>query len=312
MPAQHRMSATEWSLLALLSLLWGGSFFFAKIAVGALPPLTVVLIRVGLAAVALGLVLRLSGTSFPRTATLWWAFAGMGVLNNLVPFALIFWGETVLSGGLASILNATTPVFSVLVAHALTSDDRLTAGKIVGIAVGLAGVVVLVGAEVITGASGAVLPILACLGAALSYGLANVFGRRFKRMGVEPTVGAFGQVTATTAMMLPIALVADTPWRLAFPGLAVVAALAGLALLSTALAYIIFFRLLATAGATNTSLVTLLVPVSAVLLGIAFLGERLSASQAIGMALIGLGLVAIDGRAWAWARQPKGIAGGHA
>lgn len=312
MPAQHRMSATEWSLLALLSLLWGGSFFFAKIAVGALPPLTVVLIRVGLAAVALGLVLRLSGTSFPRNAALWWAFAGMGVLNNLVPFALIFWGETVLSGGLASILNATTPVFSVLVAHALTSDDRLTAGKIVGIAVGLAGVVVLVGAEVITGASGAVLPILACLGAALSYGLANVFGRRFKRMGVEPTVGAFGQVTATTAMMLPIALVADTPWRLAFPGLAVVAALAGLALLSTALAYIIFFRLLATAGATNTSLVTLLVPVSAVLLGIAFLGERLSASQAIGMALIGLGLVAIDGRAWAWARQPKGIAGGHA
>ncbi len=312
MPAQHRMSATEWSLLALLSLLWGGSFFFAKIAVGALPPLTVVLVRVGLAAGALGLVLRLSGTPFPRTATLWWAFAGMGVLNNLVPFALIFWGETVLSGGLASILNATTPVFSVLVAHALTSDDRLTAGKIVGIAVGLAGVVVLVGAEVITGASGAVLPILACLGAALSYGFANVFGRRFKRMGIEPTVGAFGQVTATTAMMLPIAFVADTPWRLAFPGAAVLAALAGLALLSTALAYIIFFRLLATAGATNTSLVTLLVPVSAVLLGIAFLGERLSASQAIGMALIGLGLVAIDGRAWAWARQPKGIAGGHA
>ena len=312
MPAQHRMSATEWSLLALLSLLWGGSFFFAKIAVGALPPLTVVLVRVGLAAGALGLVLRLSGTSFPRNAALWWAFAGMGVLNNLVPFALIFWGEMVLSGGLASILNATTPVFSVLVAHALTSDDRLTAGRIVGIAVGLAGVVVLVGAEVITGASGAVLPILACLGAALSYGFANVFGRRFKRMGVEPTVGAFGQVTATTAMMLPIALVADTPWRLAFPGLAVVAALAGLALLSTALAYIIFFRLLATAGATNTSLVTLLVPVSAVLLGIAFLGERLSISQAIGMALIGLGLVAIDGRAWAWARQPKGIAGGHA
>ena len=138
MSAQHRMSATEWSLLALLSLLWGGSFFFAKIAVGALPPLTVVLVRVGLAAGALGLVLRLSGTPLPRTGALWWAFAGMGVLNNLVPFALIFWGETVLSGGLASILNATTPVFSVLVAHALTSDDRLTAGKIVGIAVMIA------------------------------------------------------------------------------------------------------------------------------------------------------------------------------
>lgn len=308
MDAHHRMSPTEWSQLALLSLLWGGSFFFAKIAVAALPPLTVVLVRVALAATALGLVLRLRGTPLPRSAALWRAFAGMGVLNNLVPFALIFWGETVLSSGLASILNATTPVFSLLVAHVLTSDEGLSAAKVAGIAVGLAGVVVLVGADVLAGVSGAVLPILACLGAALSYGLANAFGRRFRRMGVEPVVGAFGQVTATTAMMVPIALLADAPWRLPVPGPAVWAALAGLALLSTALAYIIFFRLLASAGATNTSLVTLLIPVSAVLLGILFLGERLTAAQAGGMALIGLGLVAIDGRAGAWLRPPRGTA----
>ncbi len=304
----HRMSPTAWSLLALLSLLWGGSFFFAKITVAVLPPLTVVLVRVALAAAALGLVLRLRGTPLPRSAALWRAFAGMGVLNNLVPFALIFWGETVLSGGLASILNATTPVFSLLVAHVLTADDRLSAAKVAGIAVGLAGVAVLVGAEVLAGASKAVLPILACLGAALSYGFANVFGRRFRRMGIEPVVGAFGQVTATSVMMLPVALLADAPWQLAVPGPAVWAALAGLALLSTALAYIIFFRLLASAGATNTSLVTLLIPVSAVLLGILFLGERLSTAQAGGMALIGLGLVVIDGRAQAWLRPSRGDA----
>jgi len=303
--AHRRMSPTEWSLLALLSLLWGGSFFFAKVAVAALPPLTVVLVRVALAAVALVLVLVLRGTPLPRSVALWRAFAGMGVLNNLVPFALIFWGETVLAGGLASILNATTPVFSLLVAHVLTSDDRLSAARVVGVAMGVAGVVVLVGAEVLTGASETTLPILACLGAALSYGFANVFGRRFRRMGVEPVVGAFGQVTATAVMMVPFAVVFDAPWRLPMPGPTVWAALA---LLSTALAYIIFFRLLASAGATNTSLVTLLIPVSAVQLGILFMGERLTAAQAIGMALIGLGLVAIDGRAWAWLRPARGDA----
>ena len=308
MTTPHRMSLTEWGLLALLSLLWGGSFFFAKIAVTALPPLTVVLVRVALAAVALGLVLRLWGTPVPRSATLWRAFAGMGLLNNLIPFTLIFWGETVLSSGLASILNATTPVFSLLVAHVLTTDDRLSAAKVAGVAIGLAGVVVLVGAEVLAEASGTVPAILACLGAALSYGFANVFGRRFRRMGIEPVVGAFGQVTATAAMMLPLALLADAPWRLAMPGAAVWLALAGLALLSTALAYIIFFRLLASAGASNTSLVTLLIPVSAVLLGVLLLGERVSAAQAVGMALIGLGLVAIDGRALERARPSRGAA----
>ena len=304
--AQYRMSSVDWGLLAILSLLWGGSFFFAKVAVASVPPLTVVLVRVGLAAIALSVFLRLRGIPFPKTAVLWRSFAVMGVLNNLIPFALIFWGETVLSGGLASILNATTPVFSLLVAHALTPDDRLSAAKVLGVAVGVAGVVVLVGPEVVHGVTGAALPILACLGAALSYGFATVFGRRFRRMGVEPTVGAFGQVAATTAMMLPISLVVDTPWRLPVPGLPVLAALAGLALLSTAFAYIIFFRLLATSGATNASLVTLLIPVSAVLLGVAFLGERLSSSQVAGMALISLGLLAIDGRAWDWLRGRRG------
>ena len=305
MPPQHRMSPTEWTLLALLSLLWGGSFFFSKIAVEALPPLTVVLARVGLAAIALGLFLRATGRPIPRGRALWLSFAGMGLLNNLIPFALIFWGQTIISSGLASILNATTPVFSLLVAHALTADEKLAANKLAGVALGIIGIVVLMGAQAVAGAAGSVLAILACLGAALSYGFASVFGRRFRRMGVEPALGAFGQITATTVMMVPIALIADMPWRLAAPSLSVWAALLGLALLSTALAYIIFFRLLATAGATNTSLVTLLIPVSAVLLGSLFLGEALSVSQAAGMALIGLGLLAIDGRLWPFGRRAR-------
>jgi len=298
MSPQQRMSPTEWGLLALLSLLWGGSFFFAKIAVGALPPLTVVLARVGLAAGALWVFLKLRGTPIPTSPRLWLSFAGMGVLNNLVPFALIFWGETVLSSGFASILNATTPVFSLLVAHTLTDDEKLAPNKVVGIVLGFAGVVVLAGNEALEGSRAGLLPTLACLGAALSYGLANVFGRRFRRIGIEPTVSAFGQIASTAAMMVPIAALADAPWRLALPSVGVWAALAGLALLSTALAYINFFRLLATAGATNTSLVTLLIPVSAVLLGTLFLSESLSPGQVGGMGLIAAGLIAIDGRAF--------------
>ncbi|MFN8772185.1 MAG: DMT family transporter [bacterium] len=292
----RRILLSEWGLLCLLSLLWGGSFFFAKVALAEVPPLTIVLSRVGIAAVALWLYLRLRGSPIPTIAATWWAFCGMGILNNLLPFTLIFWGQTFIDSGLASIINATTPLFSILVAHFLAADERLSLNKLTGIALGIAGVAVLVGAQTSSGAGGALWGVLACLGAALSYGFANTFGRRFKRMGIEPSVGAFGQVTATACMALPLALLIDKPWQLGMPGLATWGALIGLALLSTALAYIIFFRLIATAGATNTSLVTLLIPVSAVLLGATFLGERLSSLQVSGMALIGLGLIVLDGR----------------
>ena len=182
----HRMTSTEWVLLALLSVLWGGSFFFAKIAVATLPPLTVVLVRVALAAMALALYLRWRGTPLPGDGVVWRAFVGVGLLNNLIPFALLFWGQMVLSSALASVLNATTPLFSLLIAHVLTADEKLALHKVVGIALGVAGVAVLVGVEAVTQANPALLPILACLGAALSYGFASVFGRRFKRLGIDP------------------------------------------------------------------------------------------------------------------------------
>lgn len=299
------MRSSEWILLGGLSLLWGGSFFFSKIAVAALPPLTIVLVRVVIAAAALGLYLRLRRIPVPSSAPVWGALFGMGLLNNLVPFSLIFWGQSYIDSGLASIINATTPIFSLLVAHVLTEDEKLSVQKLAGIGLGIAGVAVLLGGQASLG-SGALWGIAACLGAALSYGFANTFGRRFKTMHLPPAATAFGQLCATSIMALPLVLLLDQPWGLAAPGATVWAALVGLALLSTALAYILFFRLLATAGATNTSLVTLLIPPSAILLGTAFLGERLSVPQIGGMALIGLGLLVLDGRiAGPWNRAPS-------
>ncbi len=296
-PAANRpMTPAEWGLLLGLSVLWGGSFFFVGIALSALPPLTLVVLRVGLAAAILALVLRLRGIPMPRGASVWRAFLGAAFLNNAVPFCLIAWGQTHIASGLAAILNATTPLFGVLVAHVLTTDERLTAHRLAGVLAGLAGVAVMVGPSLLAGLGAEVLAQGAILLAALSYAFAGIYGRRFKRMGIPPLSAAAGQVTAATALLLPVALAVDRPWTLGMPPLTVVAAVVGLAALSTAFAYVIFFRLLASAGATNLMLVTFLIPVSALLLGALVLGEPVVPRQLLGMALIGAGLVAIDGR----------------
>lgn len=300
------MNLRQWSLLLSLSILWGGSFFFAKIAVVELGPLSVVFGRVALAALTLNAVLAWGGRSLVQTGMPWHAFFVMGTLNNLVPFALIFWAQTHIGSGLASILNATTPLFTVVTAHLLTSDEKMTGGKVAGVLAGLAGVVVLVGPDALRGINAGVWGELACVGAAVSYALAGVFGRRFKTMKVSPLDAAAGQVTATSIMTLPIMLVFEPPWRVAaWPGLETWGALVGLAILSTALAYVLYFHILATAGATNLLLVTFLIPVTAILLGTSFLGERLEMRQVAGMALIALGLAAIDGRAVAAIRPAK-------
>lgn len=299
---QPRMTITDWGLLLLLSVLWGGSFYFVKVIVQEVPPFTLVLTRFTVASGALWVYLRGCRLSIPKSLTAWAAFAGMGALNNLIPAALIAMGQTIITSGLASILIATTPIFSILAAHCLTTDEKMSSNKVVGVVLGIAGVVILVGADSRSGSERSIVAILECLAAALSYGLANVFGRQFKRMGIAPAVGAFGQITATAAMVLPMALAFDAPWRLTLPSAEVWVSMVGLSLVSTALAYVVFFRILASAGGTNVSLVTLLIPTSAILLGGLILGERLLVVQFAGMALIGLGLVAIDGRAWNTAR----------
>ncbi|MEG3617798.1 DMT family transporter [Magnetovibrio sp. PR-2] len=290
------MTAKEWLMLVTLSILWGGSFFFVGVLVDDLPPLTIVALRVGLAAIALHLILMVQGDPIKGGWPVWRAFFVMGFLNNLIPFTLIVWGQGHIASGLAAILNAMTPIFTVVVAHVLLADERLSPRKVIGVVVGFIGVAVMVGPELLDGLGTNVWAQLAILGAALSYAFAGTYGRRFHTLGVKPLHTATGQVTASTVMLIPLSAFVDQPWGLEMPGLEAWAAMLGLAVISTALAYILYFRVLATAGATNVLLVTLLVPVSAILLGVAFLGESLETDAMIGMGLIAVGLLVIDGR----------------
>ncbi|WP_200881950.1 DMT family transporter [Nitrincola sp. A-D6] len=281
----------------------GGSFFFVEVAVDALGPLTIVALRVGLAAVALNLIVVVMGLRMPKDRPVWTAFFGMGFLNNMIPFSLIVWGQIHITSGHASILNASTPFFTVLAAHYLTGDEKLTGGRFLGVMLGIAGVVAMVGTDALEGINTNTLAQLAVLGAAISYACAGIFGRRFRTLGCPPLVTATGQVTASAIVLIPLALVAEQPWLQPLPAVEVWGAVLGLALFSTALAYILYFRILATAGATNLLLVTFLIPISAILLGTAVLGEQLEPKHLAGMALIGLGLAAIDGRPLALLRR---------
>ena len=232
----------------------------------------------------------------PANRKVWSAFFGMCILNNVIPFSLIVWGQQHIASGLASILNATTPLFTVIAAHILTRDEKMTMLKMLGVTIGFTGVVIMIGYEIFGGVGKSIYGQLAVLGAAVSYSLAGIYGRRFHQLGIKPMVTATGQVTASSVLLIPMALLIEKPFQLPVPGLEVWLAVAGLAVISTALAYILYFRILATAGATNVLLVTLLIPVSAILLGTVFLGEILEIKHLIGMGLISIGLLAIDGR----------------
>jgi drug/metabolite transporter (DMT)-like permease len=296
------MGAREWILLLVLSAIWGCSFFFFKVLVAELPPFTVVLGRVGLAAVLLNLFLVIRRDPMPRSPRLWGSFIVMGILNNVVPFTLIAWGETRVSSGLASILNATTPIFTVLAAHFLTQNEKLHWNKGAGVLFGFLGVAVLIGPSAIVGIGGGdVWGEISCLSAALIYGFAGIYGRRFK--GVPALKVATGQITGSTLVLLPIAALVDRPWNLPMPSAHAWEAWVGIAVFSTALAYMMYFRILAVAGATNLMLVTFLLPISALLLGVFFLGETITLRALVGMALIGMGLAAIDGRVWTAIRK---------
>ncbi len=302
MNAAPMMTSRDWTNLLLLSVLWGGSFLFNRLAVAEIPPLTLTLERVALASAALFAMLKITGRALPAGRASWTAFLGMGLLNNVVPFTLIAYGQTTLGAGLASVLNATTPLFTVLVAHGLTSDEKMTLPKVAGVVLGVAGVAVLIGLDRV-GFGTHLAAELACLGATFSYALSNIYGRRFRRMGVDPMQTAFGQVTASSLVLLPLSLLIDRPWALPVPSATALACVAGLGLLSTAVAYQLFFRVLASAGATAVSLVTLMIPPTAIMLGVAVLGERLEAHQIAGALLIALGLLTADGRAGAALRR---------
>ena len=297
MHAQRVMSLSDWITLVGLSVLWGGSYFFFKMLIAELPALTIVLTRVGAAALILLVILYLTRGSLPSSPRIWVAFGVMGIFNNVVPFGLIIWGESQISSGLASILVATTPLFSVLLAHVLTKNERLTPNRVAGVCIGLAGVAVLMGPNALAGLNLTSLAQLAMIGAAISYAWSAIFGQEFTALGVAPLTVATGQTIGAAVVSLPLALLVDRPWTLAHaPSVTAWCALGGLVVLSTVVAYILYFRLLASAAATNSLLVTFLIPVSALLLGSLILKERLSALDLIGMLLIFAGLAAIDGR----------------
>lgn len=293
--APARLDGAGWAMLLVLAVLWGGSFYFYKVLVAALPPLTVVLGRVGIAALLLNAWLALAGRPLWRHRARWRDFLGLGLLNNVVPFFLIAAGEIHVASGMAAILNATTPMFTLVVAHVLIPDEPLTRPRMAGVVAGVIAVIVLVGPAALAGQSAGMLPgEMACLGAALSYAFAGAFARRFR--GLDPVDVATGQVTAATVILIPLVLLVDRPWLLAMPEPGIWAALAGLAVLSTVFAYVLYFAIIARAGAGNAALVTLLLPFAALGLGVGLLGETVPLRALAALALIGLGFALIDGR----------------
>ncbi len=290
------MSRRDWAILLVLAVLWGGSFFFIGIAVHSVRPLTLVLIRVTIAGAALWLFMAVRRERMPLPPGALLAFVVIALLNNAIPFVMFAWAQRQIPSGLASILNATTPIWGVIVAHLFTHDERMTPARVAGVLLGFAGVAVMIGTDLLGEIGGNVLPELACLVATFCYGVASVYGRRFRRMGIPPVAVTTGQLTASAIMLLPVVLLFEPPWTAPPPAPEAWAALIALALVSTSLAYVLYFQLLASAGATNSLLVTFLIPITAILLGSLVLGEVLEPRHFAGMALIGAGLAAIDGR----------------
>lgn len=294
---QLSLDGTAWLMLVGLSLVWGGSFFFVEVALAALPPFTIVMARMTIGALCLWTIVLALRPAMPQDRRTWRDLLVMGVLNNTLPFCLIVSGQVWISGGLASVFNATTPLFGVIAAHYVTRDERLTANRMAGVLIGLAGVVVLIGPAVLGDIGEQALGSAVVLLAAVSYAAAGLWGRRLRHL--PPLSAATGQAGCSAAMLIPLALVFDRPWDLAMPPPEVWVALAGLGFFSTVVAYLLFFAVLRRAGGSNAMLVTLMVPPSAILLGVLVLGEPVSTEQLTGMVLVGLGLVAIDGRALA-------------
>jgi drug/metabolite transporter (DMT)-like permease len=290
------MNRADWSILAILALIWGGAFFLIGVTVRHIPPLTYVALRLSIAAAAMWLFLRVRGQPLGLPRSAWASILLLALLNNAIPFTLFGWGQTHIASGLASILNATTPIWGVVVAHLLTRDERMTPHKIAGVLLGFGGVAMMIGPNLLSNLGNDALAQLACVTASLSYALAAVWARRFRRQGLSPMSVTTGQLTAGAMMMLPFALFVDQPWTQPLPPLSALAAVTTLALVCTAFGYVLYFRLIDSSGATNALLVTLLVPPTAILLGGLFLGESLAPQDFLGLGLIAIGLAAIDGR----------------
>jgi drug/metabolite transporter (DMT)-like permease len=291
-----RMSTADWGIIMLLSLLWGGAFFLIELGLRGFPPNTLVFLRMAIAAPPMLVVLWFLKQKLPTDAKSWKQLFALGAINAALPFILFFWGQTQIDSGLASVLNATTPLWGVVTAHFLTRNEKATPARIIGVLLGMAGIIVMVGTEALGGISGSVLAQLACLAATLCYAFAAIYGRTLSQSTMTPLVVATGQVITAAILMLPVMLIADHPWTLAAPGWDAWAGAIGLAIPSTAVAYFFYFRLIDRAGASNAMLVAFIMPVVAIILGVVALGETVEPKEIAGAALIALGLASIDGR----------------
>jgi drug/metabolite transporter (DMT)-like permease len=299
------MSRREWTILVALALIWGAAFFFIKVAVTHVEPLTYVWLRLTIAAGGLWLWLRWRKDRLNLSLAMWGSILVLALLNNVIPFALFGWGQRHIASGLASILNATTPIWGVLVAHLMTSDERLTPARMFGVIAGFLGVATMIGPGLLGDLGHDLVAQLACLTAALCYAVAGVWARRYKAAGIAPVKVAAGQLIAGAVVMAPVAFLVDQPWLRPIPPLEAWGAIAVLALVCSSFAYVLYFKLIDSSGATNALLVTLLVPPTAILLGSMLLDERLSANQFAGLAFVAVGLAAIDGRLLSIGRKLK-------
>lgn len=307
------LMAMNWKnllLLLLLAALWGPSFLFIKVAVAEIPPLTLVLGRVAVGALFLLVALRLAGRQLPRDRTLWRHFAVLAVIHNALPWVLLSWGEQSIDSALASILNGTTPLFTIVLAHFLVAGDRLTPAKVIGVLLGFGGLLLLIYPSLAEGLRATTWGLIAVTIAAALYGVAIIYSRRHVR-GLPPLIAPAATLSLATLFMLPLSLWIDRPWTLAAPSAAALAALLALGILGTGLAFIVYYRLLESANATYISMVTYVIPIFGVILGVVVLGERLTWHALAGFALILLGVMVVNGlfanHLPVWRRSASGI-----
>ncbi|MEZ5715137.1 MAG: DMT family transporter [Paracoccaceae bacterium] len=294
MAPQKTLSPLAWALLLTLALIWGGIFPVGKIALREVGPVTIVAQRTFWAALFLWAVVAWRGQPLPRSPRIWIGFAGMGVINNLLPFSLIFWGQQHIEAGLAAILNGSTAIFGVLTAAIFLPDERLTRAKIVGVVLGFLGVATVIGLDHLRDFNIRSLAQLALLAAAFSYALAGVWARKMLG-GVQSDLAAAGMLSFAALFAWPVAWIFEAPPSLDYTPLTL-ALLAYAALPGTAIAFMLYYRVLALAGSSNLLLVTLLVAPCAIVISAVALGETLAPQAFAGFALIAAGLVVIDGR----------------
>ncbi|MEE8306697.1 MAG: DMT family transporter [Gammaproteobacteria bacterium] len=287
------MASIDWLGLVVLSVIWGSSFLFVELVIDHVAPFTIVFFRVGLAALALILFCWAKGVRVPLSGTRILQYLVMGFIAHALPFTLFTWGQTHITAGLASIYNATTPLFTVLVAHLCLADERANTSKFLGVLAGFFGVSVLLGDGMEGLTHDNLLGQLAALGSAICYALCAVYGHRFS--GLPPAGIAAATLTAASLMMAPLAFLSSEA-TISLPSSSAIFAILTLALLCTAVAYIIYYWMMARVGATRLMLVTFLIPASAILLGVIFLGETLALNHVMGLALIFCGLLLVDGQ----------------